>query len=257
MRTSCDSVPDGRTPIGRVAQLMNFWRIHFDPPVIATMDHRAVLVAAWAAHKQDLFAKPPMIVRLDAHPDMGEKPRPWAWERAQLRDLDSAQAIANMQRNDDGGWVISAMEFGLAADVLSVGVHEYHRFPGDNEPWIDHCGARHRLGTFTAFHDVLNTPHWRDRIHDTSTPIWVDIDLDFATTRLDDDSGRVRPWTPQEWQAHFPADAREWFAAALRRASLVTIASEPEFCGGHEGSGRIASHLKSAMKPHGPWFEFL
>jgi hypothetical protein len=247
---------------------MNYWRIHDQPPVLATMDHRAVLVAAWAAREQGLFgAAPPLLLRLDAHPDFGEKPRPWAHERSQLTDLDSVHAVVNDQRHDDGGWVVSALQFGLARDVVSLFVHDYHRFPGDDDSYTDHTGTEHELATFpgiAAMQRAAESSRRLGRIFGSAgycpeagwspegRALWVDIDLDFATRRSASDE--VSVWTAEDWAREFDAPHAAFLAGALSRAALVTIATEPEFCGGHGAVGEIADALKRVFAPHGAWF---
>ncbi len=252
------------TPLGRLCQYMNFERIHDTPPVIVTQDHRAVLVAAWAAARQGLFGgRAPLLVRLDAHPDMGEKPRPWAWEKSQLTDLDSVHAIANDQRHDDGGWVISAMQFGLAGDVASFFVHDYHRFPGDNNSYTDHTGTEHRLWTFNNINtarEKSNAGVWRvqtlfELLNDKNVPLWLDIDLDFATRRAEDDS--IREWSADDWNQELSDDALNILTNTFDRASLVTIATEPWFCGGLGAMGRIAEGFKHILAAKGGWLSKL
>jgi hypothetical protein len=254
------SIPDGLSPLGRVAQCMNFERIADTPPTLVTMDHRAVLVAAWAAKLEGRFGdRAPLLVRLDAHPDMGEKPRPWAWEKAQLIDIDSVHAIVNATRQDDGGWVTAAMQFGLARDVATFFVHDYHRYPGDEEPYVDHLETSHRLWTFPAVTPLIETAPARrrcaellHRLRESDEPIWFDIDMDFATNRLED--GTPVPWSAEEWRAQFDEDARNLFAGCLRRAALITIATEPWFCGGLTACGQIATNLKHTFASYGEWF---
>lgn len=242
---------EGLRPLGRLCQYMNYWRIHERPPVVVTMDHRASLVTAWAAAREGLFhGRAPLLLRLDAHPDMGESPRPWAHEAALLTDLDAVHALVNDQRHDDGGWVNGAMEFGLAGDVVTCFVHEYHRFPGDDRPQVDHRGDKHHIAIFESLKAFLDaaTGEW----HDADVPLWLDLDLDFATRRLEDDS--IALWTDADWHAEFPPQVVKFFVQALRRAALVTIATEPEFCGGLAACGETAERLKQCFASEGDWF---
>ncbi|MCB2155455.1 hypothetical protein KQI84_11265 [bacterium] len=250
--------PEGLTPLGRLSQYMNFRRVCDEPPTMAMEDHRAVLVAAWAAQQQGLFGEePPLLFRFDAHPDVGERPRPWAHEAAQLTDLDSVHAVANDQRHDDGGWVISALQFGLAADVATFFVHDYHRFPGDDGAYTDHRDRRHEMWSYSTLSewkaglDADSAKAWRlqarlDRALRTGS-LWVDFDLDFATAREDDDA--IRLWTEEEWSAAFGRSELEILAKALAGANLVTIASEPVFCLGLKGAGTVAERLKRLPAP--------
>jgi hypothetical protein len=256
-------LPDGLSPLGRVAQCMNFERIGEKPPTLVTMDHRAVLVAAWAAKFEGRFdGRLPLLVRLDAHPDMGEKPRPWVWEKEQLADLDTVHAIVNATRHDDGGWVIAAMQYGLAGDVATFFVHEYHRYPGDEGPYVDHLGDRHRLWSLPSVKHLIENSEKRrrcgellDRLREPDEPIWFDIDLDFATNRHED--GSPVAWRERDWAEMLDDASRELLAGCLSRAKLVTIAMEPWFCGGVAECGGIAAGLKRAFAPYGDWFSRL
>lgn len=239
---------EGLTPLGRLCQYANFERLHDVPPVVATMDHRAVVAVAWAAMRQGILdpANPPLLLRFDAHPDIGERPRPWSWEKSQLSDLDSVLAICNAHRHDDGGWVMAALQFGLCGDVATFFLHDYHRFPGDDGgDHPDHEGRPHRMHSFASLRQMLDRDSPRARsLRDAvaTRPLWIDIDLDFATRRAEDDS--VRAWDADDWNAEFGKRETAWFGEALSRASLVTVALEPWFCGGMEPCGRIAASMK-------------
>lgn len=259
--------PEGLRPLGKACQAMNFQLIHESPPTIVTMDHRGVLVPAWAAQVDGIFPKiksssskiqnslnpfcgnkAPLLLRWDAHPDLGEKPRPWAWEKSLLKDLDAVTSITNRQRHDDGGWVISAMQFGLAGDVLSGGVHEYHRFDGDSEPYEDHKGQRHFLKTTSRLSCLLKEfDRYCEKFGEPEC-IWFDIDLDFATNRFEDDS--VLAWSEDEWKENFPDDELKRWAEILNRSSLITLSLEPWFCGGVEPCGFLAGELMRTFQDH-------
>lgn len=263
--------PEGLTPLGRLSQYMNFRRIRDDPPVVVTTDHRAVLVAGWAAREQGFFrGEMPALVRLDAHPDAGERPRPWSSERAALTDLDEVHAIANAQRHDDGGWLIAAFQFQLARQSLNLFVHDVHRFPGDNDPYQDDFGVDHPMATFESIYDFLESTASSHRTKrfahsigyeldtgwtDKGPPLWVDIDLDFATHPVSE--GQIPPWSDEDWERSFFPTAVDFLAGAFERAALVTIATEPEFCGGLEACGKIARRLKAAIGSRGQWLERL
>lgn len=235
-------------PLGRVARLANFRAIAAAPPAIAVEDHRAVLVAAWAARAQGAFgSRPPLLVRFDAHPDLGEKPRDWAWEESRLRTVEDALSVANEQRVDDGGWACSALQFGLASGAATFFVHDYHRFPGDDAPLRTHRGVDAPLWCFPGVAAFLasDSPKARSlrRALDDAEALWIDIDLDFATARIDDD-GRVRLWSGDEWRAAFAPEVVGEIARWMGKAVLATFSSEPEFCLGWEGAGRIAAELR-------------
>ncbi len=215
--------------------------------MLVTMDHRAVLVAAWAALQQGVFKEEALLLRLDAHPDMGERPRPWEYEKSLLTDLDSVSAIVNATRLDDGGWVIPALQWGFAKNVYSAFVHQYHRFPGDCSPYKDHLGTLHTLYTSSGCQEVLaRFQHAVDC--EPNRPRWVDVDLDFATTRLQ--NGNPRPWTNAEWEEQFPPEALQQFAAFAQSANLITISLEPWFCGGVEACGKIAREFQARLSPY-------
>lgn len=242
------SRPQGLTPLGKLAQAMNVEQLPSpNPPVLVTMDHRAVLVAAWAAQRQGLFPKPPLLFRLDAHPDMGERPRPWAYEKSLLTDLDSVTAVVNSTRIDDGGWVIPAMQWGFCDSVYSAFVHEYHRFEGDSSPYRDAFGDEHALFTSSDFTGAFER-FQRARNREPNRPVWVDIDLDFATTR--NENGSPCPWSAQEWERTFPAEQLKQFAEIAAGASLVTLCLEPWFCGGVEACGKIARQFEDRLSPY-------
>jgi len=248
MKTTTKSVADGRTPLGRLCQYANFERLHDAPPVVATMDHRVVVAVAWAAMRQGILdaANPPLLVRFDAHPDMGERPLAWADEKARMTDLDSVLAACNAHRHDDGGWAVAAMQLGLCGDMATFFLHDYHRFPGDDGEYEDHEGSSHRMHAFASVREMLDRGATRARaLQDAmvTRSLWIDIDLDFATRRAVDDS--VRAWSDDDWRAEFGARELAWLGDALARASLVTIALEPWFCGGVEACGKIAGRLRT------------
>lgn len=238
------------TPLDAAARSMLFARVGDDPPTLLTQEHRTALVAGWAAGRSGLFGgEPPLLARFDAHLDFGERPRDWAGEIGRLTTLESVMAEANAQREDDGGWAMTAMQWGLAGDMATFFVDAAHRFPLDNAPFDDFRGGRHRLWTYGSLAEWLDDPAPRAaalREALATRPLWLDIDLDFATICDDDqpDPPRPTPWGEAEWKAAFPDPARELLLDWTRRARLITLATEPEFCGGLAHVGQIAHGLR-------------
>lgn len=249
-RSTSKPSPDGLTPLGRLGQLANYRVASRDPWTLVFEDHRSSLVAAWAAWRQGVLGgRAPVLIRFDAHLDLGERPRPWAWERDLAGTLDDAVAIANSQRHDDGGWAATALQWGQAAAMATFFVHEYHRFPGDSTPYLAHDGRRVPMWTFGDLAGARDeAPHRWERflesVEDPGTPLWLDIDMDFATRR---DGDTVTPWTDEDWEDELGGEAADLLRGWFARASLVTIATEPDFTGGLKAVGTVAERLAAVV----------
>jgi len=220
--------------------------------IVAHQEHRMVLPAAWAAQHDDVFPKPPFLLRLDAHEDYAEEGFDYADLLHRIHDIEDCILFANALMNDDGGWVESAVKMGWVSDVLTIGVQKNCKPFRQVEdissrkhsvaaiPWDLSCKVHSQ--TCGVLDHAVNSVLGGDSAEDQDEPIWLDIDLDVCFAILTENRLRLRggcefgAWldTPlTSIGASSGRDLGELLEKAVCCASLVTIATEPNFCGGH------------------------
>lgn len=224
-----------------------------------------LLPAIWAAHQDRIYTNPPFLLRLDAHEDFVEE-RSVDYERSKdIKNLEDCLLFANALSSDDGGWVEAVVKMDLVQDVLTLGIEQ------PETPYrsvTDLKAQTHRIGAVPWDFSSGVSEDVRKLLHDAaghsgllkregpSAPLWVDIDLDFAVCDFRNEHTRIR-------DRH---DLRRWFGTplaqfgigsdanvgglvehALKNASLVTIATEPSFCGGHSKVAQAIDVLEGQL----------
>ncbi len=240
---------------------------------VAHQEHRMVLVAAWAAKKDGLWTNPPFLLRLDAHEDYpvpradddGREILEYDYDDGKLRTLEDCLLFANALSPDDGGWVEAAVKLGWVSDVLTIGVQEWRADIGEVR---DLSGSLHRISKLLWDTSCHVSKDARDGIakacaaapialRNPAAPLWLDIDLDAAIAIVD--RTRIRVRGDCEFQEFLERPLRQigadsdrsigqLLSAALRDAQLVTIATEPEFCGGHAGVARAIELMERTIE---------
>ena len=120
-------------------------------------------------------------------------------------------------------------------------------------PYEDAFSNVHRLKSFGDLKSSLDQfDQWNAF---DPAPVWLDLDLDFATNR--DDSNNITTWTQEDWDRVFTEECCQRFAEIAESASLITISLEPWFCGGMSECGKIAVGLKNQLKEHTSIFDQL
>jgi hypothetical protein len=183
-----------------------------------------------------------------------------------------------LSKNDDD-WIIAGMELGLIGDAVTLGVSTRVGEAGINKEHTDHLDAVHQIATAThpgdefehqgrlsdifrrdmchRLWDILDwkhVPRGRFDFLETARPIWLDIDLDAFVMRWEDftfpwpdEVWRVRYCTPSQCSTTQGWTGQAFFEELLRRAVLLTIATEPSCCGGQEKAQMVLSSLNQFL----------
>jgi hypothetical protein len=240
-------------------------------PVMVFRGHRWTVPALFLAAEQGLVTLPVPVVTFDRHRD---SLRPMEMERLfRFRShatADEAVFLAGRlsPRNDD--WIIAGMEMGIVSNAV-----QFRSAPDDLEPvtlHTDGAGALHRIhhlgmpGSELAYKGALADP---ERLAEPGGPAaimgWnpetgeiarkpgglaLDIDLDFFTVAWET---YILPFTEDIFRGEFlePRQSgfldsftpKELFRGLVGAAGAITIACEPEFCGGGMNSRRILEEV--------------
>lgn len=249
---------------------------------VTTQEHRAVVAAAWAARQDKLFTSPPFLFRLDAHEDADADFDDVCDEQSKrITNIEDAVLFANAMNRNDSGWLDAVLQLGWVGDTACA----YLQYSSDQESDVtdvhgkDHwtmsfAGLAARLNKAVTTSDRKRSPTDRilNRIYEVAqegirpvadpekrerpTPLWVDIDLDFAT--MDVKTRPIRPWPLDRFRNELAIpivkDAGllvgEFIHGLLNSAQLITIATEPSFCGGLAGASSILASLRSTLHEH-------
>jgi len=245
----------------------------FGTPVVIFRDHRWTLPAIACAAKHGLIGLPAVVVTFDRHrdsliPEHGlEELARWKKDRGGMDAL--ADIVANLLSPRDDDWIVAGMAAGLVSDVL-----QFRTGDDDLEPvtrFIDNEGVAHRIfhaGTFGREltykgmladddHPAAREGAWEavgwDPVSCTVSggrSLVLDVDLDCFTIAWET---YVVPFSPEIWRGEFhaPRSSRygdaivpaEVFEGIVRASGIVTVATEPAFCGGKANARRCFERL--------------
>lgn len=241
--------------------------------VVVHQEHRMVVPAIWASRTDGPLSTPPLLLRLDAHEDFEEEHRDYRADREHLRNIEDCLLFANSLPADDGGWVEAPVMMGWVDDVLTLGVQDSHepmRRVTDvdgrvhvvaNVPWDLSCGPDDNVSA--VLRRFAGRLARRSDEHAGDSPIWLDIDLDFAVAILAEGRLRVRGgcemgrWFDTPLAALGGPDGMDLGSLverAISVATLVTIATEPSFCGGHAAVSQVVEVLEQLLSNDGNIF---
>lgn len=240
--------------------------------VVLYDDHRWLLNVLFYLHK---LGEHYDLIYFDAHDDAAECEKKSALLAkigvANLEDATSKQFGAFVdfdQREDDGGWLTTAMELNLIGDVVNIGNRHCDNLQLMNglyasEDGVNHnifelsenleyeLGCRGQLGDTCReeecrkLRDFFGIEHYFSRYDEVfvSHPYVLDFDLDFFTMSCVDES--THGWTPKILNNYFPnySEQDRMFRNLIRGAKLITICREPDYCGSLGDSNRILEML--------------
>lgn len=235
-------------------------------------DHRWLLNVLFYLHK---LGEHYDLIYFDAHDDAAECEKKSALlEKIGVADLKEATekqfgAFVDFdQREDDGGWLTTAMELNLIGDVVNIGNRHSDNLMQmnglyTNEDGIVHhvfelsenleheLGCRGQLGDTCReeecrkLRDFFGIEHFYRRQCDMRVvrPYVLDFDLDFFTMSFNDEA--THGWTTKILNKHFPNNSMpDWMLRDLiRDAMVITICREPDYCGSLGDSNRILEML--------------
>jgi hypothetical protein len=248
-----------------------------DLPVVIFEDHRYSLVALWHAFETGTLDRnsPPDLIRFDYHDD-GKEPncgierlKSIMCERPSLRDFQSFVEWELSEIDDD--WVKTAMELGLVRHIVTFGAERATNFCEDYQSYEDHRGFNHSVWMLSHLWDQfgyqakLTDRHQREKnasLWETlrwngsdfipwngQRPFVVDIDLDCFCGQF---AGALQAWPTRLLQKHFAhfseaMNARTFLQNIMAHSAFLTIATEPDYCGGMSESMKVLSALDDIL----------
>ncbi len=245
----------------------------FGTPAVVFRDHRWTLPVVHHAETCGLVTLPVKIITFDRHRDAlvpmdRDRILPRLRQsKLSFEDLVNCVKYHLSPRDDD--WIIGGMELGLISDVIQFGSECDDRPSEKSTDYEDSTGLRHRIfhlrrpaeelswkgALADAGHETLSDGLWdclgwnpEDDAPLTGNGFIFDIDLDFFTLT---------------WQSYTIAFTEDVFAGEFlkrcqsryrddyspagfvrdlaRKAGIVTIATEPQFC---DGAGKSEAILR-------------
>lgn len=236
--------------------------------VVIYDDHRWLLNVLFAASKH---IERPNLITFDAHDDADRcAKKSVLLSQIGVDDLQNATAkqfgafVDYDQREDDGGWLTTAMELNLIDSVVNIGNRHGHNINQMNGIYESEDGIMHgvftlsheidfELGNFgklgdaskedknRALRDLFGIEYFYTSVDRMSIkePYILDFDLDFLTLSCMDDS--THGWTERVLNRHFPVNSKQdqFLKRLIRDAHIITICREPDYCGSLGDSNRI------------------
>ena len=236
--------------------------------VVIYDDHRWLLNVLFAASKH---IERPNLITFDAHDDAAEcAKKSVLLSQIGVDDLQNATAkqfgafVDYDQREDDGGWLTTAMELNLIDSVVNIGnrhSHNLYEMNGiyESEDGVEHkafelsedleyeLGPSGKLGDaskedkYLALRDLFGIEYFYKSVNRMSIkePYILDFDLDFFTMSSNDEP--THGWTERVLNRHFPVNSEQdkFLRRLIRDAHIITICREPDYCGSIGDSNRI------------------
>lgn len=236
-------------------------------PVVVFRDHRWTLPVVHIAVEQGLVATPVPIVMFDRHRD--SLPSAVTGAIREYRTAGTLDGIISLTaclspRDDD--WIIAGMEAGLISDVVQfrserddLGTITCHRDASGKLHRIFHLGLPGRELSYKGAladpeHEAASEGLWevmgwnpRTGAMERKTGGFVlDIDLDFFTISWEtytipfpEEVYRGEFFEPRESPNHAEYPPVTLIRALSGAAGVITVACEPDFCGGERNARRI------------------
>jgi len=245
----------------------------YGTPAVVFRDHRWVLPVLHRAGEAGELKLPTRVITFDRHRDsLAPLDKKKLLTRRDALRLTFEQLVIIVKyhlspRDDD--WIISGMDLGLISDVVQFGSQGDTR--GSNESiteYIDEQDVMHRIFHLDRpVHELTYKGALADRSHEAvAAGLWdilqwvpeemkircdnggfiLDFDLDYFTFSWD---RYVVPFTDEIFEGEFGQSCQSPFYKEYlplnflrelsRKARIITIASEPHFCGGSEKSRTI------------------
>lgn len=244
-------------------------------PAFVHNDHRWVLpILAWA-QLQGMLPRPSLLVMLDYHTDFAP---PFLVESDEGRALIAKyndcphveiaiEACGKYLDDNDGDWVASGMELGIIGDAIVFGAKSGHQAQAQSgSPYEDRDGRTHLFWPLPLPLDSLahqgpladhyyepkglwKTLGWTPAkgLLDRHSPLILDFDLDAFAFHTD--LGPSFPWPDRIFRHQFLEKSlassikgmtgRELVGELIEHSGIVTIAREPDYCGGEADADEV------------------
>ena len=245
----------------------------YGTPAVVFRDHRWVLPVLHRAGEAGKLRLPARVITFDRHRDSLaplDSKRLFAREDSLQLTFEQLVIIVKYHlspRDDD--WILSGMDLGLISDVVQFGSQRDTRDSNESiTEYIDAHDMPHRIFYLDRpVHELTYKGALADRSHEAvAAGLWeilqwepgemkircdnggflLDFDLDYFTFSWD---RYVMPFTDEIYEGEFgqPCQShyyeeylpRDFIRELSRKAGIITIASEPHFCGGPEKSRTI------------------
>ena len=217
------------------------------PQVAFVFDPHRLALSCWAVAKGD--GPPPLLITLDRHFDL-VPPKVSTPKGLSVLELDAHARRALDVRNYDH--VLAALDAGVISDVISlartspVGCFEGPRWHTAHQVvrarTVDSISAD--FGTDRA------SPESRQAFEliATAQRIILDIDVDCFTSSSDADPTTALPWPTQVIRDFLlPRESEAFWGAVLSKCIALTVAKEPNHCGGLVMGGRLFEQVASVV----------
>lgn len=189
------------------------------------------------------ISTPPTLISFDWHEDTA---RPDESEQQELEKLNLeipsdiaffSWAILN-PLND--GHILSAAYLNLIGDIFLIRKQENS---GDS-PLVDMFGNTHQVHSFDNVKEMFNSL----KIHSSVDKVYFDIDLDYFTESPDSCGGGPKLTLVPSDEIIATLDPQsDLMKFILPRLSGMTLAIEPEFCGGYSNAMNIYQTVEKIM----------
>ena len=244
-------------------------------PAVVFRDHRWTLPVLYLAGLAGLVTLPVVLVTFDRHRDAldpvnGAEKLSWYRESGGTFD-DLIKLVKHHLSPRDDDWITSGMELGLISDAVQFSTDPETTVGSHIVKYTDSDGTVHRLYRLGRPVDELSYKRaLTDKSHslhaglcellgwNPSSPgsfasgsnIAFDLDCDFFTfsweTYIFPFSEEVftgelnRPCQSHYYEGYQPVS---FIKALIRAASIMTVATEPDFCGGADKSQAVFSSV--------------
>ena len=219
-------------PPGSKKQVLSHPKREFGSVELAIFHEHRYAFFYWLIWTRKIKNKiPPCLVSLDWHQDLCfpcDTEKKWLSELDQSNDGDVAIFSWTKLAGNNDGHILSAAYLNLIGDIYIHCRQATFESDWNNEELTDLYGNKHRIRKFKTFDNLeehlLNT---------TQEKVYFDIDLDFFTidNPYNDKGEEFTYLTDEEFSEILSID-RPLINWIFERLVGITIATEPEHCGG-------------------------
>lgn len=247
--------------------------------IIVYQDHRQILNVMFYLYINGLIQRnnPPDIISFDFHDDCVEsKPYPELCKCMNVNSIDEATAkdFFSFVEFDlsplDNDWVKTAMEFSFIKNYVNVGgrqldninknptyvsadnvIHDFHI--------LDHLdfelSPKGKLGSDdyeanSKIREIFRFNQFKENANEFSvgnTPLLIDFDLDCFSSEVMARSETNVPWNEKLFKhlyyGYYDTFVNQFMQCLFDRSIVITICTEPEYCGGYQESSQIFGYL--------------
>ena len=239
---------DELTPLGAYESIVENPLTKKALEVAVFHEHRIAFYywALWTTgikYRKPVVISPPTLVSFDWHEDTLA---PDENEQQELKNLalEKPNEIAFFSwaklNSLNDGHILSAAYLNLIADIFLVCKQE----KDIHTPLVDVFGNSHKIHSFTNAKDMFNSLKKQTHVD----KIYLDVDLDYFTESPDSGGGgsKLTLVPEDEITATFSLQS-DLMKFMLPRFRGMTIAIEPEFCGGYTSAMSIFQTLEKTM----------